>query len=133
LNIIERTLAQVPRPEGFVSAYLVELSTGQVLAGLTASGREAGSAAGDAGEGARALAEVLTDSFRQLATVMAVHSTGEDLEDLVVTTSRQHHLVKLLPELGGSDAFVLLTLDRATANLALARHLLLRVEADLVP
>jgi hypothetical protein len=131
LNIIERTLAQVPRPEGFVGAHLVELSTGQVLAGLTASGGEAGAAAAD--DPARPLAGVLTESLRELATVMAVHSTAEDLEDLVVTTSRHHHLVKLLPDLGGSDAFVLLTLDRTAANLALARHLLLRVEADLVP
>src|SRR3954452_24013351 len=103
LNIIERALAQEPRPQGFVGAHLVELSTGQVLAGLTAATGEGGSVGADTADPARALAGVLPDNLQKLATVLAVHSTAEDLEDLVVTTSRHHHLVTLLLDLGGSD------------------------------
>lgn len=134
MNIIEQVLAAVPRPEGFVGAHLVELGTGQILASVPGPG--APTSGGDAPEGAagaRALAAAVGQALQTLGSVTAVHSVDEDLEDMVVTMSRHHHLARLLPDLAGTDAFLVLTLDRAHSNLALARHLLLRLEVELVP
>ena len=143
MNTIERTLAQVPQPDGFVSAELVDLGTGQVLAGLAADqpdgqpdGRAADggglAGAGDPKRPAHALAAIVTEMLHRLGALVAVRGDDDDVEDLVITTTRHHHLVRFVPGLGGTDAFLLVTLDRSRANLALARHLLLRLEATVV-
>jgi hypothetical protein len=139
VNVIEQVLARVPRPDGFLSAHVVDLATGQVLAGLVSAEGAAPDRPGEppdtehAHARAHAAAAVLTQTLQDLGGVLAVHSVEDDLEDLAITTSRHHHLAQILPELAGTDAFLLVTLDRRRANLALARHLLSRLEIELVP
>lgn len=125
VNIIEATLARVPRPEGFVATHVVEVATGEVLASLRAPD---GGPPADGGETAAAVA----GSVRTLAGTLARHWADDDLEDLVVTTNRHHHLGRLMG-LGGTDVLVLVAVDRDRANPALARHLRLRLEAGLSP
>jgi len=130
VDIIEQLLDRVPRPDGFVAAHLVDGATGQVLAGVVGHGdaRPPGSDAAVA-----ALAAGTARAFAELGAALALQATDDDPEDLIVTTSGHHPLARLLPDLGGTDAFLLVTLDRARANLALARHLLQRLEVQLVP
>ena len=132
MNIIEQVLAQVPRPAGLIAAQVLDLATGQVLARLEA-GPEVGQGAepGPAGPGDGVLASAVTEALHVLGAAAA--RDDDDLEDLVVTTGRHHHLARVLPALGGTDAVLLVTLDRSRANLALARHLLSRLEVQLVP
>jgi hypothetical protein len=141
VNIIERTLALVPRPDGFVAAHLVELGTGQVLAGLDGTTPTAAPVPGDpprAGAGvaastrAPAMATAVAQALSQFGRVIALHHADEDLEDVVITLTGHHHLVRLLPDLGGTDTFLLLTLDRAHGNLGLARRLLRQLEVAVV-
>jgi hypothetical protein len=134
VNTIEGILARVPRPEGFVGVHLVELATGDVLATLHATdvnGRGGGD--GEPPPAAAELAGVVTESVRHLTEVIAREWAGDGVEDLVVTTSSHHHLVRLLPDLAGTEVLLLVTLDRVRSNLALARRLLLQLEVGLVP
>jgi hypothetical protein len=145
VNTIEQILARVPVTEGFAGLHLVEVATGQVLASVVPSGSSSAGAtssasipAGAAPAGAgpplplEPLVGALTDTVQLLSTMVATAALDEDLEDLVVTLTGHHHLVRLMPGFAGTDAFLLLSLDRARANLAMARHLLLAFEAGLV-
>jgi hypothetical protein len=137
VNIIEQVLARVPRPEGFIGAHVVERTTGQILAALGAPPGPSpvpgpGTGTAMAPDVVRDLAQVVAQTLRRLEDVVAVHGGDDDLEDLVITWSGHHHLVRVLPGIGG-EVLVLLTLDRSRANLALARHLLRRLEVELVP
>lgn len=138
MNTIEETLSRVPRAEGFLGLALLEAGTGQVLArvapeGAITDGSPAPAGNGSAGPVPDALATSATDVVRTLAAFVTLHAADEDLQDLVITTTERHHLVRLVPGFAGiGDAFLLLTLDRAHSNLALARHLLLTFEAGLV-
>jgi hypothetical protein len=124
VNTIEQVLARVPVTEGFLGLHLVELSSGQVLASIAPDGGGAPAAA--------PLAATLTDVVHLLTSTLAVTAVDEDLEDLIITLSGHHHLVRLVPAFAGTDAFLVLTLDRARGNLAMARHLLMSFEAGLV-
>jgi len=137
VNIIEQVLAQVQRPAGLIAAQVLDLATGQILAHLEAGpelgpefGPEFGPAT-DPGPGDGVLAGAVTEALHALGVAAA--RGDDDLEDLVVTTGRHHHLARVLPALAGTDAVLLVTLDRSRANLALARHLLSRLEVQLVP
>ena len=57
---------------------------------------------------------------------------NDTIEDILITLTQQYHLIRLLRNRDGSQKmFLYLVLDRSKANLALARHRLTRIEADL--
>lgn len=53
------------------------------------------------------------------------------LEDVLITLDKQYHLINVLRDGGAAGLFIYFVLNRATANLALARHKL-RTVADQV-
>jgi hypothetical protein len=55
---------------------------------------------------------------------------NDAIEDILITLDRQYHIIRILknPE-NGDGLFLYLVLDRARANLALARHHLARIES----
>jgi hypothetical protein len=72
-----------------------------------------------------------TEVVRAKLRVMASLALNDSIEDILITLNRQYHLIRPLSARGNSTLFLYLVLDRERANLALARHTLKRIEANL--
>ncbi|BFO18860.1 hypothetical protein SHKM778_52480 [Streptomyces sp. KM77-8] len=72
-----------------------------------------------------------TDVVRSKLRTMEHLGLNDEIEDILITLSTQYHLVRLLKGRGGNGLFLYLVLDSTRANLAMARHQLRRIEAEL--
>ncbi|HVV11799.1 hypothetical protein [Amycolatopsis sp.] len=73
-----------------------------------------------------------TEVVRSKLRVMSSLALNDTIEDILITLHCQYHLIRLLNSVGTRNAmFLYLVLDWERANLALARHYLKRIEADL--
>ena len=75
-----------------------------------------------------------TEVVRAQSRVIQSIGLGDEIEDILITLGRQYHLIRLLDShrFTTSTLFLYLVLDRERANLALARHHLKKIEADLM-
>ncbi|MFI6952425.1 hypothetical protein ACIBJI_03050 [Nocardia sp. NPDC050408] len=55
----------------------------------------------------------------------------EDIEDVLITLTGQYHIIRPMTGRKSKGLFLYIALDRGRANLALARHRLKSIEADL--
>ena len=72
-----------------------------------------------------------TDVIRAKVRTMEHLGLKGEIEDVLITLGSQYHLIRLLKGRGGSGLFIYLVLDRGRSNLAMARHQLKRIEAEL--
>ncbi|MEU3615693.1 hypothetical protein ABZ725_25660 [Streptomyces sp. NPDC006872] len=72
-----------------------------------------------------------TDVIRAKVRTMEHLGLKGEIEDVLITLGSQYHLIRLLKGRGGSGLFLYLVLDRERSNLAMARHQLKRIEAEL--
>ncbi|MFD7614420.1 hypothetical protein [Streptomyces sp. NPDC059828] len=72
-----------------------------------------------------------TDVIRAKVRTMEHLGLNDDIEDVLITLGSQYHLVRLLRGRGGNGLFLYLVLDKGNSNLAMARHQLRRIEAEL--
>ncbi|MBQ1088286.1 hypothetical protein [Streptomyces sp. B93] len=72
-----------------------------------------------------------TDVVRSKLRTMEHLGLKEEIEDILITLNSQYHLIRLLKGRGGKGLFLYLVLDSGRANLAMARHQLRKIEADL--
>ncbi|MFG2823261.1 hypothetical protein ACGFX4_28015 [Kitasatospora sp. NPDC048365] len=72
-----------------------------------------------------------TDVVRAKLRAMELLNLNEAIEDILITLSGQYHLIRPLTSRTGKGLFLYLALDRNRANLAMARHQLKKIEADL--
>ncbi|KJY20142.1 hypothetical protein ACFQ7B_10190 [Streptomyces erythrochromogenes] len=107
--------------EGSVGAALVDYTSGMALGTLGGS-KELDLTVAAAGN---------TDVIRAKARTMEMLGIKEDIEDVLITLGSQYHLIRLLKGRGGNGLFLYIVLDKAKSNLAMARHQLKRIEADL--
>ncbi|MER7668195.1 hypothetical protein ABTY61_06980 [Kitasatospora sp. NPDC096128] len=120
---IEGALKDAMAIGGALGAALVDSASGMALGTLgEAAGLDLQLAAAGATDVVRA---------QQRATER-MGLDGEVPEDILTTLTRQYHLVRPLTSPGGQGLFLYLVLDRARANLAMARHQAQRIDADLV-
>lgn len=106
--------------EGAIGAALVDYESGMCL---DAAG---GGPEFDLEVAAAANTEVVRAKVRALGML----GLDDRIEDILITLGGQYHIIRLLEQTGGS-LFLYLTLDRQRGNLALARHKLRQIDAEL--
>ncbi|MGW7363551.1 hypothetical protein ACWGI8_09010 [Streptomyces sp. NPDC054841] len=106
---------------GALGVALVDYTSGMAL-GTLGGGKDLDLSVAAAGN---------TDVIRAKARTMEHLGIKDDIDDILITLGSQYHLIRLLKGRGGNGLFLYLVLDKANANLAMARHQLRRIEADL--
>ena len=107
--------------EGSVGAALVDYTSGMAL-GTLGGGKDLDLTVAAAGN---------TDVVRAKLRTMEMLGIEDGIEDMLITLGSQYHLIRLIKGRGGNGLFLYRVLDKGRANLAMARHQLRRIEADL--
>ena len=119
---IEAALKEATTIDGAVGACLVDWDSGMSLGSL------GGGKYLDLDVAAAGNTEVVRAKMRTMESLRLDDTT----EDILITLNKQYHLIRLLKNSRNEQGlFLYLVLDRAKSNLALARHNLRRIEADL--
>ncbi|MGW2324948.1 hypothetical protein ACWC5C_04185 [Streptomyces sp. NPDC001700] len=108
----------------------IEGATGAALVDYT-SGMALGTLGGSANFDLNVAAAGNTDVVRAKLRTMEHLGIQDEIEDILITLGTQYHLIRLLKSRGGNGLFLYLVLDSGRANLAMARHQLRKIEADL--
>ncbi|BET45692.1 MULTISPECIES: roadblock/LC7 domain-containing protein [Streptomyces] len=107
--------------DGATAVALVDYTSGMAL-GTLGGGKDFNLEVAAAGN---------TDVVRSKLRTMEHLGLKDEIEDILITLNTQYHMIRLLKGRGGNGLFLYLVLDSSRANLAMARHLLRRIEADL--
>ncbi|KES08306.1 hypothetical protein BU52_04590 [Streptomyces toyocaensis] len=107
--------------DGATAAALVDYTSGMAL-GTLGGGKDFNLEVAAAGN---------TDVVRSKLRTMEHLGLNEEIEDILITLNSQYHLIRLLKGRGGNGLFLYLVLEAGRANLAMARHQLRRIEAEL--
>jgi hypothetical protein len=120
---IEAALKEAMNIDGALGASLVDWESGMSL-GAVGGGKYLDLDVAAAGN---------TEVIRAKMRTMEALRLDDTIEDILITLSKQYHLIRLLKSSRSDQGlFLYLVLDRSKANLALARHGLKRVEAEIV-
>lgn len=115
----KESLAKLDNLEGFIGAALVDSESGMLLA------QEGGNAQLNIEVAGASNTEVVRAKRRAIKNL----GLKEDIEDILISLSKQYHLIR--PLRSRPTIFFYLALDRQRANLAMARITLADVERDL--
>lgn len=119
---IETALKEAMNIEGAIGAALVDWESGMPL-GTLGGGKYLNLELAAAGN---------TEVVRAKMRTMQSLNLNDSIEDILITLTKQYHLIRLLANTDGAQGlFLYLALDRSKANLALARHHLKRIESEL--
>ena len=119
---IEAALKESMNIEGAVGACLVDWESGMSL-GAVGGGKYL-----DLDVAAAGNTEVIRAKMRTMESLRL----DDSIEDILITLSKQYHLIRLLKSNRSDQGlFLYLVLDRQRANLALARHHLKRIESEI--
>ncbi|MFF9341069.1 MULTISPECIES: hypothetical protein [unclassified Streptomyces] len=117
----ETSLKEAAAIEGAIGAALVDYTSGMAL-GTIGGGKELDLTVAAAGN---------TDVVRAKVRTMEMLGINEEIEDILITLGTQYHLIRLLKSRGSNGLFLYLALSKDRANLAMARHQLKKIEAEL--
>jgi hypothetical protein len=119
---IETALKEAMTIEGALGTALVDWDSGMSL-GTLGGGKYLDMDLAAAGN-----TEVVRAKMRTVQSL----NLNDTIEDILITLGKQYHLIRMLTNSDGAhNLFLYLALDRSKANLALARHQLKRIEAEL--
>lgn len=121
MSSVDTALKESMEIDGALGVALVDLDSGMAL-GMVGGGPV------DLEVAAAANTEVVRAKNRAMTAL----GLDEQIEDILITLESQYHLIRLLQRRQGPDLFLYLVLDKSRSNLAMARHKLRRVEADLI-
>ena len=108
---LDDSVADLLSVDGALGAAVVDLDSGMVLA-----------AGGNPGFDLEIAAAGNSNVVRAKLRTMNDLGISGGLEDMLITLDKQYHLVNVLRDGGTAGLFIYFVLNRATANLALARH-----------
>ena len=115
----KETLPKLMEIDGCLGACIVDSTSGMMLA----------SSGGTSGLNLEVAAAGNTEVVRAKRKTMKALGLNETIEDILITLGKQYHLIR---PLASNDAlFIYIALDKAKANLAMARHTLQHIEKDL--
>ncbi|WP_327232732.1 hypothetical protein OG349_01055 [Streptomyces sp. NBC_01317] len=114
---LETALKEAMTIEGAIGVAVVDYESGMSL----------GTLGGGRGLDLEVAAAGNTEVVRAKVRTLAALDMEDAIEDILITLGKQYHLIRPLSASRGS-LFLYLALDRARANLALARHSLKRIE-----
>jgi predicted regulator of Ras-like GTPase activity (Roadblock/LC7/MglB family) len=114
---LNETLAEILTLDGAVAASVVDSSSGMVLGQIGSGVDMEVAAAGN------------TEVVRAKMKTMKALNLKDEIEDILITLGKQYHIIRPIAKKEG--LFFYVVLDRARANLALARRKVLDVEGDL--
>lgn len=109
-NVVRQTLARLRSINGLISAALVEPDSAHVVETTSA------------GPTATTVAAGASDVFQVISLMTASLGDPDELEDVIITLGRRHHVITPLPAAGANGLILVVMLDRARTNLALARQ-----------
>jgi uncharacterized 2Fe-2S/4Fe-4S cluster protein (DUF4445 family) len=119
---IETALKEAMAIDGAVGVSLVDWESGMSLGAL------GGGKYLDLDVAAAGNTEVIRAKMRTMESLRL----DDTIEDILITLNKQYHLIRLLKSTQQEHGlFLYLALDRTKSNLALARHALKQIEADL--
>src|ERR1700749_2362386 len=119
---IEAALKEAMNIDGAVGACLVDWESGMSL------GAAGGGKFLDLDVAAAGNTEVIRAKMRTMESLRL----DDSIEDILITLSKQYHLIRLLRNSRNEQGlFLYLVLEPQKANLALPRHSLRRIENDL--
>ncbi|MET9700477.1 hypothetical protein ABZY31_26660 [Streptomyces sp. NPDC006529] len=118
---VETALKETTTIDGALGAALVDYGSGMAL-GTIGGSKELDLAVAAAGN---------TDVVRAKVRTMELLGLKEEIEDILITLGSQYHLIRLLRGRNSQGLFLYLALDKDRSNLAMARHQLKRIEAEL--
>lgn len=107
--------------DGVLGVALVDCSSGMAL-GTIGGGKDLDLTVAAAGN---------TDVVRAKLRTMEMLGLKDEIEDVLISLGTQYHLIRLLKGRGSAGLFLYLALDKTRANLAMARHQLKKIEAEL--
>ncbi|GLI01070.1 hypothetical protein [Phytohabitans aurantiacus] len=118
---MDTALKQAMQIDGAIGVALVDYTSGMAL-GTVGGGKELDLTVAAAGN---------TDVVRAKLRAMELLALKETIEDILITLDTQYHLIRPLTGRAGKGLFIYLALNKARANLAMARHQLRSIEEDL--
>jgi hypothetical protein len=118
---MDTALKEAMTIEGAIGVALVDYTSGMAL-GVVGGGKDLDLTVAAAGN---------TDVVRAKLRAMEMLGLTEQIEDILITLDTQYHLIRLLTGRAGKGLFLYIALSKSRANLAMARHQLRRLEADL--
>jgi hypothetical protein len=116
---IETSLKELMEIDGAIGVALVDFESGMAL-GTLGGGKYLDLEVAAAGN---------TEVVRAKMRTMGSLGLDDEIEDILITLGKQYHLIRPVTDQGMS-LFIYLALDRAKANLALARLHLKRLSSD---
>jgi hypothetical protein len=118
---LERSLKAAMDITGTIGVALVDFESGMML----------GSAGGGADLDLEIAAAGNTEVVRAKMRTMESLKLDDEIEDILITLGRQYHLIRLVRTQRGHGLFFYIALNKAAANLAMARRELQSIEREL--
>lgn len=121
MSNIDTSLKEMMSIDGAVGAAIVDYNSGMAL-GMLGSTKSLDLSVAAAGN---------TEVVRAKMRTMEQLALKDAIEDILITLSKQYHLIRPLGGRKGQGLFLYVALDRNRGNLALARHQLKGIEEEI--